>query len=117
MKILLWITDAHLDHLADHVKDARFGKLAKSRADMLFLGGDTAKARVFSRMIGRIGEVFIGQVALVAGNHDYYHSSISDFRKTGRASEVWFGCFRAPLPNEANPACRERLSLWERWLG
>ena len=80
MNRLLWITDAHLDHLSDRAEDAWFEKLAKSRADMLLLGGDTANARVFSRMLGRIQEVFPGKVALVAGNHDYYHTSISDFR-------------------------------------
>ena len=80
MKNLLWITDAHMDHLSDTVENAWFEKLAKSRADMLLLGGDTANARIFSRVLGRIEEVFPGKVALVAGNHDYYHASISDFR-------------------------------------
>ena len=80
MKSLLWITDAHLDHLSDTVKDAWLEKLAKTQADMLLLGGDTANSRVFSRMLGRIVEVFPGKVALVAGNHDYYHTSIFDFR-------------------------------------
>ena len=80
MKSLLWITDAHLDHLSDTVKDAWFEKLEKTQADMLLLGGDTANSRVFSRMLGRIEEVFPGKVALVAGNHDYYHTSIADFR-------------------------------------
>ena len=80
MKSLLWITDAHLDHLSDTMEDAWFEKLGKSQADMLLLGGDTANARIFSRMLGRIEEVFSGKVALVAGNHDYYHTSISDFR-------------------------------------
>ena len=70
MNCLLWITDAHLDHLSDAVGDARLEKLGKSRADMLLLGGDTADARVFSRMLRQIGEVFPGKVALVAGNHD-----------------------------------------------
>jgi predicted phosphodiesterase len=80
MKSILWITDAHLDHLTDTVKDAWFEKLAKTQADMLLLGGDTANSRVFSRMLGRIKEVFPGKVALVAGNHDYYHTSIAEFR-------------------------------------
>jgi predicted phosphohydrolase len=60
--------------------DAWFEKLAKTRANMLLLGGDTANSRVFGRMLRRIKEVFPGEVALVAGNHDYYHTSISDFR-------------------------------------
>ena len=68
MKNLLWITDAHLDHLPETVKDAWFEKLAKTQADMLLLGGDTANSRIFSRMLGRIQEVFSGKVALVAGN-------------------------------------------------
>ena len=80
MNRLLWITDAHLDHLSDEMEDAWFEKLGKCRADMLLLGGDTGNARVFSRMLGRIEEVFPGTIALVAGNHDYYHTSISDFR-------------------------------------
>lgn len=47
---------------------------------MLLLGGDTANSRVILRMLARIEKVFPGKVALVAGNHDYYHTSISDFR-------------------------------------
>ena len=69
MKSLLWITDAHLDHLSDTAEDAWFEKLGKTQADMLLLGGYTANARIFSRMLGRIEEVFSGKVALVAGNH------------------------------------------------
>jgi hypothetical protein len=49
---------------------------------MLLLGGDTGNDRIFSRMLGRVEDVFPGKVALVAGNHDYYHTSISDFRST-----------------------------------
>ena len=77
---LLWITDAHLDHLNSTMEESWFEKLAKTTADMLLLGVDTANSRTFSRMIGRIKEVFPGKVALVAGNHDYYHTSISEFR-------------------------------------
>jgi len=80
MKRLLWITDSHLDHLSDALEDAWFDKLEKSKAEMLLLGGDTANARIFSRMLGRIAEVFSGKIALVAGNHDYYHTSIGEFR-------------------------------------
>jgi hypothetical protein len=34
MKRLLWITDAHLDHLSDMAADAWFEMLGKSRAAM-----------------------------------------------------------------------------------
>ncbi|MEI6279595.1 MAG: metallophosphoesterase [Verrucomicrobiae bacterium] len=104
MKSLLWITDAHLDHLSDTAEDAWFEKLGKSRADMLLLGGDTANARIFLRMLGRVEEVFSGKVALVAGNHDYYHTSISEFREKlaglQRSGVVVFepGCQSEPLP-------------------
>ena len=103
MDNLLWITDAHLDHLSDTLRDAWFEKLAKSPADMLLLGGDTANSRTFSRMLGRIKEVFPGKVALVAGNHDYYHTSISEFRSEltwfQRAGVIVFepGCQSEPL--------------------
>jgi predicted phosphohydrolase len=71
---------------------------------MLLLGGDTANARIFSRMLGRIEDVFPGKVALVAGNHDYYHTSISDFRVKlagfQRSGVIVFepGCQSKPLP-------------------
>jgi 3',5'-cyclic-AMP phosphodiesterase len=80
MDNLLWITDAHLDHLSGKLQDDWFEKLTESPADMLLLGGDTANSRTFSRLLGRIKEVFPGKIALVAGNHDYYHTSISEFR-------------------------------------
>jgi 3',5'-cyclic-AMP phosphodiesterase len=47
---------------------------------MLLLGGDIANSRVFGRLLGRIEIEFPGKVALVAGNHDYYHTSIPEFR-------------------------------------
>ena len=103
MKRLLWITDAHLDHLSETVKDAWLEKLAGTRADMLLLGGDTANSRIFSRMIGRIKGAFPGMIALVAGNHDYYHTSISDFRaelaEHHRSGVIVFepGCQSQPL--------------------
>jgi Icc protein len=103
MDNLLWITDVHLDHLSGTLQDAWFEKLAKSPADMLLLGGDTANSRSFSRMLGRIKEVFPGKVALVAGNHDYYHTSISEFRAEltwlHRAGVIVFepGCQSEPL--------------------
>jgi predicted phosphohydrolase len=103
MKSLLWITDAHLDHLSDTVEDAWFEKLEKTKSDMLLLGGDTANSRVFLRMLGRIEEVFPGKVALVAGNHDYYHTSISEFRtklaELQRTGVIVFepGCQSKPL--------------------
>lgn len=103
MKTLLWITDAHLDHLSHTVADAWYEKLAQARADMLLLGGDTANSRVFGRMLHRIREVFQGEVALVAGNHDYYHTSISNFRTElsclHRSGVVVFepGCQSKPL--------------------
>lgn len=103
MDNLLWITDAHLDHLPETKKEAWFEKLAQSPADMLLLGGDTANSRSFSRMLDRIKEAFPGKVALVAGNHDYYHSSISEFRaeltRLHRAGMIVFepGCQSEPL--------------------
>jgi predicted phosphodiesterase len=103
MKRLLWITDAHLDHLSGEMEDAWFEKLAQTPADMLLLGGDTANSRVFFRMLGRIEKVFPGKVALVAGNHDYYHTSISEFRATlaefHRTGVIIFepGCQTKPL--------------------
>lgn len=101
MKRLLWITDAHLDHLGGVVEDAWFEKLGASRADWLLLGGDTANARVFSRILGRIEEEFAGTIALVAGNHDYYFTSISEFReKLARIQGVVVfepGCQSEPL--------------------
>jgi hypothetical protein len=54
-------------------------------------------------MLGRIKEVFPGKVALVAGNHDYYHTSISEFRAEltwlHRAGVIVFepGCQSEPL--------------------
>jgi 3',5'-cyclic-AMP phosphodiesterase len=103
MKNLLWITDAHLDHHSEKVEAAWFDKLTKSQADMLLLGGDIANSRIFSRLLARIENSFQGKVALVAGNHDYYHTSVSDFRTTlahhQRTGTIIFepGCQTTPI--------------------
>jgi hypothetical protein len=44
MSTLLWITDAHLEHLSATIAQAWFEKLQSTRADMLLLGGDTANS-------------------------------------------------------------------------
>jgi 3',5'-cyclic-AMP phosphodiesterase len=104
MKKLLWITDPHLDHLSPALEDAWFEKLANARADMLLLGGDLANARVFHRILSRIKQEYPGEVALVAGNHDYYHTSIAALRAElamhHRAGTIIFepGCQTTPLP-------------------
>lgn len=104
MKKLLWITDAHLDHLSPTMMDAWCEKLANTQADMLLLGGDTANSRTFARFLCRIKNEFPGTIALVAGNHDYYHTSIFDFRKEltlhHQAGVMVFepGCQTQPVP-------------------
>ena len=104
MTRILWISDAHLDHLSSMVADAWFDLLEESRADMLLLGGDTANARLFSPILERIKQNFRGRIALVAGNHDYYGTSIAAFRKKlkwlERSGISIFepGCRNTPLP-------------------
>jgi 3',5'-cyclic AMP phosphodiesterase CpdA len=76
MKRLLWITNAHLDHHSEKIGEAWFDKLDKTKADMLLLGGDIANSRISPRLLARIENSFQRKVALVVGNHDFYHTSI-----------------------------------------
>ena len=104
MKRLLWITDAHLDHLSPALEEEWLDQVVNAGSDMLLLGGDLANARGFNRILNLIKKEYPGQVALVAGNHDYYHTSIVALRAelTIHHSErsVIFepGCRTTPLP-------------------
>jgi 3',5'-cyclic AMP phosphodiesterase CpdA len=80
MKRLLWISDAHLDHLTPHATRAWFDLIGSSRADMLLLGGDLTVAPLLTGTLRKIAGRFGGRVAFVAGNHDYYGGNTSGIR-------------------------------------
>lgn len=82
MNKLLWITDAHLEHLTGELQDTWLEKINEAQPDMLLLGGDTADSRSIGRLLGRMQQEFSGKIALVAGNHDHYFTSIAELRSS-----------------------------------
>ena len=101
MKRLLWISDAHLDHLSPRARRAWFDMICTNRADMLLLGGDLTVAPLLTDTLRKIAGSFGGKVVFVAGNHDYYGADTSGIRaalaKTDEVIAFEPGCRTGPL--------------------
>lgn len=80
MKRLLWISDAHLDHLSPRAGRGWFEMVGSSEADMLLIGGDLTVAPLLTDALQKIACRFAGTVVFVAGNHDYYGADTSKIR-------------------------------------
>ncbi|MFZ4778649.1 MAG: metallophosphoesterase family protein [Terrimicrobiaceae bacterium] len=106
MKRLLWISDAHLDHLSPRARRAWFDVIEGSNADMLLLGGDLTVAPLLTSTLRKIVGSFGGEVLFVAGNHDYYGGDTSGVRaalsKTDGVIAFEPGCRTEPLPLESD---------------
>ena len=101
MKRLLWISDAHLDHLSPRAGRVWFDMIGSSSADMLLLGGDVTVAPLLTDILRKIAGSFGGTVIFVAGNHDYYGGDTSGIRATlakiGGVIAFEPGCQTEPL--------------------
>jgi predicted MPP superfamily phosphohydrolase len=75
-----WITDVHLNFLAEEPLRQFFCRLREEAIDTLLVGGDTAEGPSISRMLLHLAAGAGCAVYFVLGNHDYYRSSIARTR-------------------------------------
>lgn len=85
---LAWATDIHLDMCSDLVFRERFLP-SIGDADALLLTGDIADGRSVEHFLLSLSARLLRPIYFVLGNHDYYHSSIAQVRRTvGALCEV-----------------------------
>ena len=82
---IAWLTDIHLDHLAPRHIDGLSAKVAEASVDAVVLTGDISVAPRLGEHLERLIADFAGPVWLVAGNHDYWGSSVGLVRTGLRA--------------------------------
>ncbi|HTQ38389.1 MAG TPA: metallophosphoesterase [Pirellulales bacterium] len=77
---LVWLTDIHLNFLADD-ETARFLSLVRAReADAILLTGDIGEAHSVVPLLERLDDVWQRPIYFVLGNHDFYGGSIAGVR-------------------------------------
>jgi len=75
-----WLTDIHLDHLADERIDALSEAVAEARPDAVLVTGDISVAPRLGADLERFAARFDAPVYFVAGNHDYWGASVRALR-------------------------------------
>lgn len=81
---LAWLTDLHLNFLAEHDLAEFVARLGRADADGFLVGGDTGEALTIAPYLTAMAEGLSRPVYFVLGNHDYYNGSIAGVRATAR---------------------------------
>jgi len=81
---LAWITDPHLDTIPDHVVEAFARQVSKTGADRVVITGDIADGPYSTQRLIHFGKFFNNEIYFTLGNHDLYHSSIENAKKSAR---------------------------------
>lgn len=97
---LAWVTDIHVDFLAEEDVTLFCDSVLRSGADGLLVGGDIATARSFEPALRSLERQIGKPIWFVLGNHDFYGASVAEVR--GRATLlskeeriVWLGAVDA----------------------
>lgn len=77
---IVWLTDIHLDHIDHAAVDALSAQVAKRSPDLVLLTGDISVAARLGEHLDRFGAGFSAPIHFVAGNHDYWGSSVAAVR-------------------------------------
>lgn len=80
MKIL-WATDIHLNLVDSKTLGGFCNKITRIKPDAVLIGGDIADSTSLVTTLLTLEEKIQRPIYFVLGNHDYYHSSISDVRQ------------------------------------
>jgi len=82
----IWLTDIHLEFLADGEVSAFLRSLGEQNADAVLISGDIAQAPTVAVYLSRIVRFLEIPIYFVLGNHDYYGGSIPTVRSAVRES-------------------------------
>lgn len=76
----IWLTDIHLEFVAQDRFSDFIRELANTRADEILISGDIADSRILEDSLVSLWKHIRIPIFFVLGNHDYYHGSISRVR-------------------------------------
>lgn len=78
----VWLTDIHLNFLSLNDRGSFYGTLRDTGADCIFITGDISEAASVDLYLEKLRNTLHRNqsVYFIAGNHDYYHGSISEVR-------------------------------------
>jgi predicted phosphodiesterase len=80
MPKLIWLSDLHLDSASAPTFEFLLSDLARERADVVLLGGDTADAATLIACLEDMLDALDSAICMVLGNHDFYNGSIGEVR-------------------------------------
>lgn len=82
MAFYAWLTDIHLDHLANEDMIVKFAEqVVASSAAGVFITGDISMAPSIVRHLAIMEGVLQRPIYFVCGNHDYYKGDVTSVRK------------------------------------
>lgn len=81
---LVWITDPHFDHAHPEATKSLARSVLRRNSSAVVITGDIAESGTLHKHLHEFDKLLGGKVPIffVLGNHDYYGSSIYEFRKT-----------------------------------
>ena len=77
---IAWLTDIHLNFLAEAGARAFLAEVAAGRADAVLVGGDIGEAHNVCDYLGLLDELLAVPIYFVLGNHEFYFGSIRETR-------------------------------------
>jgi len=80
MTRVAWLSDIHLNFLADNEVEAFLDEVHSTEPDAVLIGGDVAEARDVCEYLTRIARAVSCHIYFVLGNHDFYFGSIAQVR-------------------------------------
>ena len=84
MTRVAWLSDIHLNFLADRDVDAFLDEVRSTEPDVILLGGDVGESRDVCEYLERFASAVPCPIYFVLGNHDFYFGSIADVRERVR---------------------------------
>lgn len=78
---LAWLTDVHLNFLASADRKRFYQDIVATKSNAVIISGDIAEAPTLSEILIEIAQHIDKPIYFVLGNHDYYHSSVTNLRK------------------------------------
>lgn len=81
MHRVVWVTDPHLNFVAEPELEQFIQELSDAQADSVWIGGDIAEAHDVISWLSLLEANVATPLFLVLGNHDFYHGGILSVRK------------------------------------
>src|SRR5262245_29798595 len=81
MKRIAWLTDIHLNFVANERVDQFLAHVAGERPDSLVISGDIGESPTVCGYLTRMHEALTVPIYFVLGNHDYYFGAIAETRR------------------------------------